>query len=352
MQNRLEVCIFQRSFTQRLTKISTVSLGREFVQGSDLSFETSYDKGHSWKQYEWNIYGKGLCNLPIATSRVCGKSEEVCVRSCARNRVLRVDCEFLNCDSVITSRKDREDKGSMHDVIQGIWGITSRFDKMNRNTFFNHSSSAPSLSTVSLLTTTANCISKTNADLLHFGKAEFPGKKQVVMVRQQSGTLQWPIGYTTTGTGPYSDWCIQKRLGAVCRRIKTGGLWSKKVQDLHINQLELLAIKSAILTFNQKAEYVSHTYLMKMGRTKNPELMQHSKEIWEFLLGQGIMITAEHLPGNLNCKADWESRHQKDSSEWKLYPLIFSKICQMLGKKPETDLLASRLSNQLPRYYC
>ena len=68
------------------------------------------------------------------------------------------------------------------------------------------------------------------------------------------------------------------------------------------------------------------SYLLKMGGTKNPELMQVSKEIWEFLLGLGIMITAEHLPGNLNCKADWESRHQKDSSEWKLCPLIFSKI--------------------------
>ena len=34
------------------------------------------------------------------------------------------------------------------------------------------------------------------------------------------------------------------------------------------------------------------------------------------LLRQGITITAEHLPGNLNCKADWEYRHQKDSSEW------------------------------------
>ena len=108
-----------------MTKISTVSLGREFVQGSNLSFETFYDKCHSLsrrfidfgKQYERNIYGKGHFNLPIATSRVCDKSEEVCVRSCARNRV---DCEFLNYAFVITSRKDREDKGSMYDVIQGI----------------------------------------------------------------------------------------------------------------------------------------------------------------------------------------------------------------------------------------
>ena len=197
MQNRPEGCILQCSSTQRFTKISTVSLGRELVRvpvpmlwfgtsspnihkiikGSNLSFETSYDKGHDLsrrfidfgKQYERNIYGKELCDLSIATSRLCKKSEEVCVRSCTGNRVLIVDCGFPNCDFVITSRKDREDKGSMPEVIQGIKGNTSGFDKNNRNTFFNHSSSAPSTSTVSLLTTTANCISETNTVLPHFG---------------------------------------------------------------------------------------------------------------------------------------------------------------------------------------
>ena len=48
------------------------------------------------------------------------------------------------------------------------------------------------------------------------------------------------------------------------------------------------------------------SYLLKMGGTKNPDLMQISKEIWEFLFEQGITITAKHLPGNLNCEADWE----------------------------------------------
>ena len=149
--------------------------------------------------------------------------------------------------------------------------------------------------------------------------------------------------------------------GAVCGEIRTGGQWSKKEQYLRINQLELLVIKFAILTFAkmwklsaihiQVDNMTALTYLLKMGGTKNPELMQISKEVWGFLLGQGITITAEHLPGNLNCKADWESRHQKDSSEWKLYPLVFGKICQILGKKPEIDLFASRLSNQLPSYY-
>ena len=36
------------------------------------------------------------CDFPIATSKPCDKSEEVCARSCTRNRVLGVDCEFLN----------------------------------------------------------------------------------------------------------------------------------------------------------------------------------------------------------------------------------------------------------------
>ena len=98
-------------------------------------------------------------------------------------------------------------------------------------------------------------------------------------------------------------------------------------------------------------QHDSFDLFAEKGGTKNPELMQISKEIWEFILGQGTTITAEHLPGNLNCKAGWESRHQKDSSEWKLCPLGFSKICQILGKKQEINLFTSRLSNQLPSYY-
>ena len=129
------------------------------------------------------------------------------------NLNLRVDCEFWNYNFVITSEKDREDKGSMLEVIQGIRCITSGFEKTNRNFFFNHSSSAPNPSTVLFLTTTANCIYKTNRVLPHFAIADFHGEKRVVMVSQQSGTLQWLIGYTTTDTGPYSDRCILKRLG-------------------------------------------------------------------------------------------------------------------------------------------
>ena len=54
------------------------------------------------KQYERNIYSKGHCDLSIATCRLCDELEEVCVRSCTRSRVVRVDCELPNYNFVIT----------------------------------------------------------------------------------------------------------------------------------------------------------------------------------------------------------------------------------------------------------
>ena len=71
------------------------------------------------------------------------------------------------------------------------------------------------------------------------------------MVGQKSGTLHWPIGYTTTGTGSYSDRYIQKRLegcmsrdqnkrsvvqeGTVCK-YQSSGTFSHKVCHLDICQ--------------------------------------------------------------------------------------------------------------------
>ena len=77
--------------------------------------------------------------------------------------------------------------------------------------------------------------------------------------------------------------------------------------------------------------------------------MEKAKEIWEFLLDRGIMITAEYLPTDLNVEADWESRHVTDWSEWKLHPWLFEQICLTHGT-PEVDLFASRTSHQIQTY--
>ena len=87
-----------------------------------------------------------------------------------------------------------------------------------------------------------------------------------------------------------------------------------------------------------------------MRGTKSHELLRVRMEIWYYLPKYLIMITAEYLPGCLNHQADWESRNQKNSTEWKLCPEVFYKIFQEVSQ-PEIRLSASRLSNHLPASY-
>ena len=58
---------------------------------------------------------------------------------------------------------------------------------------------------------------------------------------------------------------------------------------------------------------------------------------------------SQHLPGSMNSMADIESRAHPDRSGWKLAPLIFQKIHQLLGLL-SVNIFASHLSAQLPLY--
>ena len=123
------------------------------------------------------------------------------------------------------------------------------------------------------------------------------------MVGQQYGTLKWSIGYKTTGTGPYSDRCIELRVGGCKSRDQNRWL----VAQDKTRSTGTISHKVFHFDVCQNVENVRHPYpgrqndslelLLKMVEKNNPDVMQISKEIWEFLLGQGITITAEHSPG-------------------------------------------------------
>lgn len=174
---------------------------------------------------------------------------------------------------------------------------------------------------------------------------------------EESRTVQWESNNTTCRQSLYSDRCIQAALESILR---TRGVWSKEEQGLRISCIELLAIKYALLSFHKQIESQSYysqvdnmtalSYLMKMGGTTSLTMIKISKNIWNFLIKEKTMITAEYLPGIMNIKADWESKHTRDSSEWKLSPKVFRKLCQKVGA-PEIDLFTSCLSNQIPLFF-
>ena len=95
-------------------------------------------------------------------------------------------------------------------------------------------------------------------------------------------------------------------------------------QKFHVNVLELKAAKLAIMSFtlNERDAISVHirldnmtalSYVMKMRGTKNQELTEISKEIWQYILKRKITITVEYLPGSMNVEAERESRQTKDS---------------------------------------
>ena len=90
-----------------------------------------------------------------------------------------------------------------------------------------------------------------------------------------------------------------------CQGISTGGggvAWSSQKQIIHINVLDLMAVKLAILTFTKNKRVNSiHPQVdnmtaisFKNGGTRNETLIIIAKEILDYLLSHKIMITAEY----------------------------------------------------------
>src|SRR4051794_29687425 len=73
-------------------------------------------------------------------------------------------------------------------------------------------------------------------------------------------------------------------------------------------------------------------------------------EIWMLCLKFKINLTAVHIPGKENIRADGLSRWYTDQHDWMLNPQVFQALQQMRG--PFTiDLFALRLDHQLPIFY-
>ena len=85
------------------------------------------------------------------------------------------------------------------------------------------------------------------------------------------------------------------------------------------------------------------------GGTRSQDLLNITKDLWQYSLLNGITLTAEHLPGVLNTTADWESRVFTDRSNWKLQTAMFDHIEKIFGEV-QVDLFAERINAQKPKY--
>lgn len=148
--------------------------------------------------------------------------------------------------------------------------------------------------------------------------------------------------------------------GAVIDFISTGGFLSAEEQEEHINVLELKAILFGLQSLIPHV-FDEHVKIMcdnttavaavnKKGSTKSIECDEIAKLIWEWGIAHNVWLSAAHVPGVLNVKADEESRKQEIFTEWMLDPEVFWATCHELDFFPSIDLFASRINTQLDNF--
>ena len=141
--------------------------------------------------------------------------------------------------------------------------------------------------------------------------------------------------------------------------VSTGGRWTMEERKLHINCLELVAAFFGLKCFCEDLRdthvriMIDNTtavsYINSMGGMKSQICDKVTKSIWLWCIERGIWISACHIPGKLNIKADKASREFNDRTEWMLHREVFLAVTLKFGV-PDLDLFASRLNKQLPRF--
>ena len=143
-------------------------------------------------------------------------------------------------------------------------------------------------------------------------------------------------------------------------RLSFLGCWSENQSQLHINMLEMMAIRLAL---RKAIKYIHHScvmiatdntqvvsYINKHGGTHSPNLCVEVWEILHWYLEYHIMIRVCHIPGRFNILADHLSRLDRPlKTEWALDQSVANSIFQMLNY-PNVDLFATRFNHKLPLY--
>ena len=149
-----------------------------------------------------------------------------------------------------------------------------------------------------------------------------------------------------------------KRVGVQCvKGYQQVGQWSKEELLLHINVLELKAVKLALLTFNKQKSlkaihfHVDNTtaqlYLVNIGEPNVTEVKQRNLTV--------SPETSDHNYFRIPSKFFQRGGRlavskQQGSIRMETLPKVFQQVCER-REMPKIDLFASRLSHQLPQYF-
>ena len=194
-------------------------------------------------------------------------------------------------------------------------------------------------------------------------------KAHMTLPPEAVAELKWWLTNLPTHNGkfihpPKVDFVIQTDAsrsgwGATFQDQAEYGSWDIHQANLHINYLEMTAVKLALQRFASSVHNIHIqiqtdnttvvTYINKMGGTHSHALNDLTKQIWNWAITKKIHLSAVHLPGVLNSEADYLSRLHQEKANWQLCPTVFNSIIKILPP-PQIDLFADHWNHQLQSY--
>ena len=294
---------------------------------------------------------------PVIQPRFRDKRREVCISTYSGTRVPRVSGKFSRNVFVPPTGQGKEFQEGLSVCDKQPFFVNQNTLSTSRKTVLFDTSSLPSTPALPL-----------SSDGQNNGFEENSKLRIVLLNQAAQEELLWWRDHLAAWNGrsllrPKDDLLIETDAsnlgwGACCNGVRTGGLWSHQERLQHINCLELMAGGFAIKSFCKNRASIqvkllmdnttAIAYINRMGGSSHV-LASLVYEIWQWCLQREISITAQHIPGIYNNAADRESRVDRDSSDWKLDPIVFARLNELWGPL-EVDLFATRLTNQLPRY--
>jgi hypothetical protein len=147
--------------------------------------------------------------------------------------------------------------------------------------------------------------------------------------------------------------------GAHLNQFKLQGRWTSRQVNLHINNLEMLAVHKALLGFEhlvqgrtvlvQTDNTTVLNYINKAGGTRSPQMCQLTWDMFQWCIAHQVQLVATHIPGRYNVLADKLSRQIVPQTEWELNSRIVNALFRIWGK-PSIDLFASFQNRKINRF--
>ena len=148
-----------------------------------------------------------------------------------------------------------------------------------------------------------------------------------------------------------------KGWGAHWENHQVQGVWTQVESNLHINILEMRAVRLALQNFSFPAgssvlvasdNTTVVAYINHQGGTRSKSLWLECQSLFQLIEEKHMFFKARHIPGSLNVIADELSRKgQILPSEWTLHRDIGHSVFAAWDT-PNVDLFATRFNSQCP----